>query len=195
MIEGRVRSFAVVVLMAGVVGAGRGNRVAGADPPGTAAGVFELTNQQTGYIPVGHSRIVTASAFATHNNKQPPFGTEGVTIRLYPRPLTDADRADILTNNARGMKGDCAVMLLFLDKDRKIGQVNLTYVVPGTTVARTVASSADELSRSFANFHFDGTHLHLVSKGTFKDVNERKEPLVLSWDVTLDLPVAEEPKK
>jgi hypothetical protein len=65
----------------------------------------------------------------------------------------------------------------------------MTYVIPGTTMVRTVAYTATMLSKYFSNFSFDGTRLTLKSKDEFSELNARKESLVLRWDVDLDMPV------
>lgn len=154
--------------------------------------VFELTNQQTGFIKTGTSRIIAVSGWATHTDKQPPFGGEGVEVLFFTKPIGAAEQKDIVENSARGMKkGDFVAFILFLDKARKIAQVNMTYVVPGTTVARTVASTAQELAKYFSTFQFDGKRLQLKSKGAFSELNAKQESLNLSWDVDIDLPVVE----
>ena len=83
--------------------------------------------------------------------------------------------------------------VLYLDKQSKVGQVNLGYVVPGTTVARTVAWKPDDLAR-FSTYKFDGERLLLKSRGTYSE-DEPEERLTLSWNVDFDLPVFERPKK
>jgi hypothetical protein len=51
--------------------------------------------------------------------------------------MTEADQKDVLENDAREMRrSDYAALVLFLDKQNRLGQVNLSYVVPGTTVRR-----------------------------------------------------------
>jgi hypothetical protein len=153
--------------------------------------LFELANQQTGFIKVGSSRIVAVSSWATHTDHQPPFGSEGIEILFFTRPITDADKPDIVTNDAKQLKkGDFATFILFLDKSRKIAQVNMSYIIPGTTVARTVASTPAELA-NFSAFTFDGKRLQLRSKGVFSETNSKNESLKLSWDVDIDVPVVE----
>lgn len=68
----------------------------------------------------------------------------------------------------------------------------MSYVVPGTTVARTVAWRPAELE-PFSGYEFDGTRLRLKAKGLYRESGE--ESLTLSWDVDLGLPVFERTKK
>jgi hypothetical protein len=85
---------------------------------------------------------------------------------------------------------------LFLDDDEnQIWQANLTYVVPGTTVARTVAASPEELTKYFSDFHFDHNRLQLKSKGSYTAPDSKEETLTLSWNADLDLPVFDRIKK
>ena len=70
--------------------------------------------------------------------------------------------------------------------------MNLSYVIPGTTVARTVAWKTDELQQ-FSNYKFDGKRLLLKSKGIYNEAGS-EERLKLSWDVDINLPVFERTK-
>src|SRR5262245_56140359 len=89
-------------------------------------------------------------------------------------------------------KSTHATLLLYLSKDRKVSQVNLSYVIPGTTVARTVAWRPEELAQ-FSHYRFDGRRLVLRSEGLYKDPGP-EERLTIRWDVDLDLPVFDPPK-
>jgi hypothetical protein len=188
------RSRALILPLVVVVWAASGarsNSDFSSQDPRTKA-VFELVNHQPDYIRPGSSRIVAVSAWATHTNNLFPGKTEGLEIRFFTRPITAADRVDILEHDAKQLeKSDFATLVLFLDKEKKIWQVNMSYVIPGTTVARTVAWKPEELARSFSDYQFDGKRLRLKSKGTFSEVNAKQEALALSWDVDIDLPVFE----
>jgi hypothetical protein len=158
--------------------------------------VFELVNHQSGVIRQGSTRIVAVSAFVTHTNELFPGKTEGLEIQFFTKPITEAARTDILENGAKQLtKSDYATLVLFLDKEKRVGQVNLSYVIPGTTVARTVAWKPEDLKRSFSNYQFDGKRLRLKSKGTFSELNSKQEAMSLSWDVDFDLPVFERARK
>ena len=158
--------------------------------------VFELVNHQSGVIKQGSTRIVAESAFVTHTNELFPGKTEGLEIQFFTKPITEAARTDILENGAKQLrKGDYATLVLFLDKEKRVWQVNLSYVIPGTTVARTVAWKAEDLKKSFSNYQFDGKRLRLKSKGTYKELNPKQEAMSLSWDVDFDLPVFDRARK
>lgn len=180
-----------LAVLAWSVSAGRPTADLRTQDPGVKA-VFELENHQPDYIRPGSSRIVAVSAWATHTHTLFPGRTEGLEILFFTRPITAADRIDIVEHDAKELKkNDFAALVLFLDKEQKIGQVNLSYVVPGTTVARTVAWKPEDLAKSFSDYQFDGKRLRLKSKAAFSEVNAKQQALALSWDVDVDLPVFE----
>jgi hypothetical protein len=189
-----VRSNAVIwplALLAWSASGGRPTPDFRTQAPGVKA-VFELDNHQPDYIRPGRSRIVAVSAWATHRNNLFPGRTEGLDILFFTRPITAADSIDIVEHDAKELKkSDFAALVLFLDKEHKIGQVNLSYVVPGTTVARTVAWKPEDLAKSFSDCQFDGKRVRLKSKAAFSEVNAKHQALALSWDVDVDLPVVE----
>ena len=67
--------------------------------------------------------------------------------------------------------------------------MNLTVVIPGQTVVRTVAWKPEELRRFSADYSYDGRRLRLRSKGTSRDSDSEKAPVNLAWDVNVDAPV------
>ena len=90
--------------------------------------VFELVNHQSGAIKQSSTRIVAESAFVTHTNELFPGKTEGLEIQFFTKPITEAARTDILENGAKQLrKGDYATSVLFLDKEKRVWQVNLSY--------------------------------------------------------------------
>ncbi len=80
------------------------------------------------------------------------------------------------------------------DEERREGvrtQANLTVVVPGQTVTRTVAWRPDELKNFSSHYAYDGTRLRLRHKGRFQDPSSERTPFRLAWDVSVDAPVVE----
>ncbi len=73
--------------------------------------------------------------------------------------------------------------------------MNLSYVVPGTTVARTVAWKPEDLKKYFSDYQFDGKRLQLKSKGTYSEVDSKQQTMSLAWDVDINLPVFDRRKK
>ncbi len=129
--------------------------------------------------------LPTKNAFAELTNEFFSGQTRALKILFTSEPMTDEARADILNDDARTMrKKDHAYLVLFIDKTNKIWQVNLTIVMRGKTVARTVAWKPEELKQFSSMFSYDGKRLQLKSKGTFKESS-----LNLGWDVSLDTPV------
>src|SRR5262245_35417845 len=125
-----------------------------------------------------------------------PGNSDGLEIQFLPAPITEKVKADILENDAKeSKKTSYAAFVLYIGKDNKIWQANLSYVVPGTTVARTVAWKPDELQKYFSDHKFDGKRLALKSKGSYSESEKGREQLRLSWAVDLNLPVVREVKR
>ena len=153
---------------------------------------FELTVTSSAVLKPGTSRIVAQSAFATLVHGLVAGSPDGLEVQFFTKPITDAVRNDILKRGAwESRKGDHAILVLFLDKDRAIAQVNLTVGVPGTTVTRTVAWKPEDLAR-FSSYRFDGKRLTLKNSGVYREMGD--ERLSLSWDVDVSLPVFERPR-
>jgi hypothetical protein len=79
--------------------------------------------------------------------------------------------------------------VIFIDKDERIWQVNLTVVIPGQTVVRTVAWKLADLQRFTAGYAYDGKRLKLTARGQFADPSSEPKPFRLGWDVDLEAPV------
>ena len=156
-------------------------------------GAFELVVKDAKPLKPGTSTIRSQSAFASRVHGLVPGNADGIEIVFVTKPITDAMRPDILKNDARELRrGDHAAMVLFLDNNDHVAQVNLSYVVPGTTVARTVAWKPDELRQNFSRVTVRGGRVALKSKGTYSEIESGRETLHLTWDVDVDLPVIRE---
>ena len=192
----RVAAGGLLLLAAATVAARSPGKARTVPAKDTAIGIFEVNNDQDGVVRKGASHVATVSAFAMHDAHMRPYPNEGLLIFFFPQPLTDADRTDILTNDARNVgKGDYAVMQLWFDKDRKVSQANLSVMVPGTTVVRTVAYTQADLKKYFGTVEFDGMRIKMDSRGKFKELNDKQEELSMFWEVRLDIPVAERAAK
>jgi hypothetical protein len=164
----------------------------GAHTQSVTRAMFDLLNQQTGVLKKGSSHITAVSACVGRVAKEKPYGTEALEIEFFMAPLTAADQADLATNFGRNVKKhDYAAFVIFLDTARHATQVNMTFVVPGSTVVQTVAYTATKITSDFSDLHFDGKRVRFKSKGMFDNLNAAKELLRLSRDVDLDLPVVE----
>jgi hypothetical protein len=156
---------------------------------------FELNVDKSKYLKPGASKIQSQSAFVSLAHDLLPGKSDGLEVLFFTKPVTEALLPDLLNNDAKELKkSDYAALVLFLDKQNKVSQVNLTFVVPGTTVARTVAWRPDDLKNYFSQANFNGRRLVLKSKGTYSD-SDSDESLKLSWDIDLDLPVIREVKR
>src|SRR5215475_2250638 len=151
---------------------------------------FELVVNDSSVLKAGASRIVTQSAVVTLAHGLMPGNSEGLEIQFFIKPITEAAVTDILKNGAKELKRtDYAALVLFLGKDNRVWQANLSYVVPGTTVARTVAWKPEELKKYFSTYQFNGKRLVLKSNGSYSETESGKEKLRLSWNVDFNLPV------
>jgi len=158
--------------------------------------VFELVVNDSRPLTPGKSKLATQSAYVTLAHGLIPGNSAGLEVQFFPPPVTENTKADILENDAKELrKASYAAFVLYLGKDRKIWQANLSYVVPGTTVARTVAWKPEELEKYFSDYKFDGKRLMLKSKGSYSESEKGHEKLRLSWEVDLNLPVVREVKR
>jgi hypothetical protein len=159
--------------------------------------LFNVAVQKSQVLKLGKSSLETKSAFATYTNEFFEGVTKALKVQFFTQPIIEEARAKLLTGDNREIStGGYATLVLFLDDDEKqIWQANLTYVVPGTTVARTVGASPEELRKYFSDYHFDHNRLQLKSKGIYTAPDAKEEILILSWDTDLDLPVFDQIKK
>jgi len=164
--------------------------VAGAASEFQTTASFSLNVQKSNVLGLGKSALATKSAFATYTNEFFGGRTNALKIQFFTQPIGDDARARLLKNDDREIsKGGTAVFVLFLDRGNHITQANLTYVIPGTTVVRTVASTRAEVAKYFADYHFESNRLRLKSKGIYNTAPKADEVLALSWDANLNIPV------
>jgi hypothetical protein len=155
---------------------------------------FELVVSNSKYLKPGTSRIRSQSAFVSLVHGLVPGNSDGLEVMFFAKPITKANLPDVLNNEAAELrKSDYAALVLFLDKGNKVSQVNLSYVVPGTTVARTVAWKPDELKQYFSDLTFKNGRLLVRSTGSYSEAGQ--EALTLTWNIKLDLPVMREVKR
>jgi len=117
---------------------------------------------------------------------------QALKILFTRERLTDEERRESVRTNAPALRNrDLVFLVLFLDKANGISQANLTVVVPGQTVTRTVAWRPDDLKDFSSQYAYDGTRLRLRHKGRFQDPSSERTPFRLTWDVDIDAPVVE----
>ena len=157
---------------------------------------FELVVTDSNALKPGTSKIAARSGYVTLAHGLIPGNADGLEIHFFPTRATEKVKADIVENDAKELKkSSYAALVLFLGKDNKIWQANLSFVVPGTTAARTVAWKPEELKRYFSVYQFDGNRLLLKSNGNYVEAEKDREQLRLSWDVDLNLPVVREVRR
>ena len=135
--------------------------------------------------------VVTKSAVAVLTDEFFAGRTKALKILFTPDRLTEQQRLERARDDWRATKSDYAVVVLFLDKDNGISQVNITVVIPGLTVVRTVAYKQQELQSFAAGYSYDGKRLKLRNKGSFTDATPGQAPIKLAWNVDVDAPVVE----
>ena len=151
---------------------------------------FELVVNKSKVLKTGASHLTARSAIVARAHGLMPGNSDGIEITFFSRPVTAADLADVMNNDGREMKkSSYAALVLFLDNKNTVWQVNLSYVVPGTTVARTIAWKPDELQKYFSNVKLQNGRLQLTSSGSYSEPQPADDVFKLSWDINLDLPV------
>ena len=168
-----VLTAACVMCAIGLTGAGRPSGA-----PGRFTGAFELVVKDAKPLKAGTTRIRSGSAVASRVHGLVPGNVDGIKLVFATAPETRS--------------GDYAALVLFLDREDRVTQVNLSYVVPGTTVARTVAWKPEDLRKQFSDVSIRGGRVALKSKGTYSEIEAGREALTLTWDVDVDLPVTPE---
>lgn len=154
---------------------------------------FELVVDKSKYLRPGATRISGKSAYVTLAHGLNPGNADGLEVLFFERPITQADLPDLESNDGKAMRrASYAAMVLYLDKERRVSQVNLSYVVPGTAVAQTIAWKPDELKRYFSNVKFANGRLALKTAGSYSEREPSKSIYTLGWNVDLDLPVKRE---
>jgi len=158
---------------------------------------FDLVVQKSPVLKLGASRLEIRSAFVTYTNEFFGGRTNALKIQFFTQPIGAETQAKLLQRDDRDIsKNGYAGLVLFLDAQDRVWQANLTYVIPGTTVVRTVASSPEELTRYISDYHFERSRLRLKSRGTYKTaLNEKDEVLTLSWHTDLNLRVFDQIKR
>ena len=153
-------------------------------------GRFDLDVQKSKVLTIGRSHIDAASAFVTYTDEFFGGRTNALAIQMYAAPIDAAARARLLTNHKDDRelsRSGSVYLVLFVDKENRITQANLTYAIPGTTVVRTVAYIQSDISRWFSDYRYAGGRLHLKSKGAYATgADSPDEQLTMSWDVDLD---------
>jgi hypothetical protein len=156
---------------------------------------FELTVNKSKNIRLGSTKIHTQSAFVSLAHGL-VGNCDGIEIIFLPKPIVKNDLADIEKNDAANLKKQTyAALVLFLNKQNKIFQANLSYVVPGTSVVRTVAWKPEDLKKYFSDVTITKKMVHLKSSGSYSETDPAQEVLTMRWAVNLNLPVIHEIKR
>ena len=150
---------------------------------------FELVVNKSKYLKPGTSKVTAQSAFVSLAHGLIPGNSDGLEVIFFEKRVIDLP--DLMNNDAKVIRQSAsyAAMVLFLDKEHRVWQVNLSYVVPGTTIAKTIAWKPDELKRYFSQVSYTKTRLALKSSGSYSEDDPSQDVIKLSWNVDLNLPV------
>lgn len=169
--------------------------VAAASASPQSSGHFALDVRKSGVLPLGTSHIDPVSAWVAHTDEFFGGRTMALKIQMFTSPIDAAARGRLMKNdedNRELSRGGSATFVLFLDAQNRIRQANLTYIIPGTTVVRSVATTTDEIAKWFGDYHYGDGRLRLKSKGTYATgADSPDETLSLAWDFSVDAPVVE----
>jgi hypothetical protein len=158
-----------------------------------ARGRFDLDVQKSKVLALGKSHVDATSAFVSLTDEFFGGKTNALVIQMYAAPIDAAARSRLIKNHKDDpelSRSGGAYLVLFLDKDNRITQVNLTYFIPGTTVVRTVAYIQSDIAKSFPDYGYADGRLRLKSKGTYATgADSPDEQLTLAWDLDIDEPV------
>ncbi len=161
-----------------------------------ATSVFHLVISKSPVLKTGASSIAAEYAYVARVHVPPPGRGERLQVWFFRKPISEEAVTAISRGEGRTLKeSKYAVLILHLDKGGNLSQADMTYVIPGTSVARTLAWKPDDLKRYFSDYIFKENRLFLRSKGIFSDDEGGAEHLKLSWDVELNLPVIQEPTR
>ena len=125
----------------------------------------------------------TNSAFAVLTDDSLSGQYNALKIFFFKKSLNEDDLSHIQILE----KQYDAVMVLFLDKENKVWQVNLTCVIPGNTIGSTVSWKPED-------YFYDGKRLKLKTKGNYHNLDSQNS-IDLAWDINLDISVFNELKQ
>ena len=159
---------------------------------------FDLSVAKSEAVPLGKHHLDMKGAYVTYTNEFFGARQNAIKIQLFAEPLSDESLARLAKNDNDSREiseGGFVAIVLLLDKADQIAQVNMTFTVPGTTVARTVAYTREVLAKAFSDYRYENHRLHLKSGGALTEPASGAESLSLIWNVELDVPVVDHIKK
>jgi len=160
----------------------------GIDNPSTKAhckATFELEVKRSDVMKPGKHKLICMTAFAEEMRREGRGHFSGIDIFFAPKTAG----GHVPKTPGELKKGEYATVNLMLDKTNRLTQVNMTVVVPGSTVARTVAWKAEDLKKYFSNVDIKGKQVILKSEGTYEDAESESERAILHWDVDVNVSV------
>ena len=151
---------------------------------------FDLEVKRSEVVKLGKTTLTSRLAFVSVMHRQGPIKFKGVDIFFPSQTRAGSAPKDV----TEAKRGDYANINLLLDASNQITQVNMSIVIPGTTVARTVAWKAEDLKKYFSDVTVKGGRITLKSKGAYEDPGSESEQTILHWDVDVDVPISGDPE-
>src|SRR5690348_12996052 len=125
---------------------------------------FDLTVDKSTVLKAGRSHIDGQSVFVTHTNEFLRGRVLALKIQFFAKTLDAAANARLMKNDRDidALAGAGAAFLVVqLDDRNTVKQADLSYQIPGTTVARTIAWMPDTLAKYFSDFRFEKGRVRL----------------------------------
>src|SRR5262245_594423 len=147
---------------------------------------FELEVKRSDVMKLGKTTLkcVNVLAIPMHRDARAKF--TGIDIFLAPQ---SADGR--VPKSAKEFQQTQYVNLnLMTDATGKVTQVNMSVVIPGKTVARTIAWKPEDLRKYFSKLILKDKRIVLRSSGAYDDPQTASEQATLHWDVDIDTPIS-----
>lgn len=147
---------------------------------------FELEVKRSDVMRLGKTTLKCVNALATPMHRVGRAQFTGIDIFFAPQ---SADGR--IPKSAKEFQQAQYVNLnLMTDATGKVTQMNMSVVIPGKTVARTIAWKPEDLRKYFSKVILKDKRVVLKSSGAYDDPQTASEQASLHWDVDIDAPIS-----
>jgi len=154
-------------------------------PPHCAAR-FELEVKRSDVMRLGKATLKCANVLAIPMHREGRAQFTGIDIFFAPQ---SAD-GHIPKSAKEFQQAQYVNLNLMTDGTGKVTQVNMSVVIPGKTVARTIAWKPEDLRKYFSKVILKDRRIVLKSSGAYDDPQTASEQASLHWDVDIDAPIS-----